>query len=117
MQNQPRIAMIAQLALELATAPATATARRENGYHAFASLGDNGDGILSGDELRGIQLWQDRNSDGQCTPDELLQLSQLGITALDTRYTTENQIPTSPTGAHFNHNTTRSTYDLVLRRR
>jgi hypothetical protein len=89
----------------------------ENGYHALASLDDNGDGIISGDELRGIQLWQDRNCDGRCTPDEIIQLSELGITALDTRYTSESGIPTSRSGAQFTDNGTRSTYDVILGRR
>jgi hypothetical protein len=33
-----------------------------NGYEALRSLDDNHDGVLRGAELRGIALWQDRNS-------------------------------------------------------
>jgi hypothetical protein len=88
----------------------------KNGYHALASLDDNGDGILGGNELRGIALWQDRNSDGICSPDEILTLQQLGIIALDTRYTETNSIPTSPTGAHLSTGETLPTYDIILNR-
>jgi hypothetical protein len=86
----------------------------ENGYHALASLDDNADGLLTGEELRGIRLWHDQNTDGRSTPNEIIELHQLGITALDTRYTTQHQIPTSPTGARFTDNSTRPTYDIIL---
>jgi hypothetical protein len=89
----------------------------ENGYHALASLDDNADGLISGDELRGIKLWHDRNSDGVCDPDEILELSQLGISALDTRYSAAGQLPTSPTGARFMDGSFRPTYDVILNRR
>lgn len=86
----------------------------ENGYHALASLDDNADGLISGDELRGIKLWHDRNSDGVCAPDEILELSQLGIVALDTRYSATTPFPTSPYGAHFADGSIRPTYDVIL---
>jgi hypothetical protein len=91
----------------------------ENGYHALASLDDNADGLLTRDELRGIRLWQDRNSDGICDPSEIVELSQLGITALDTRYIyiIDNQLATSPTGAHFLDGSTRPTFDIILQQR
>jgi hypothetical protein len=89
----------------------------ENGYHALASLDDNADGLLKGDELRGIRLWHDQNSDGICGPNEILELSALGITALDTRYTIDNQLATSHTGAHFVDNSTRPTFDIILQQR
>jgi hypothetical protein len=63
----------------------------ENGYHALASLDDNADGLLTGEELSGIRLWHDQNSDAKSTPNEILELRQLGITALDTRYTTKTK--------------------------
>jgi hypothetical protein len=86
----------------------------ENGYHALASLDDNADGLLTGDELRGIHLWQDQNSDGICDSNEILELSQLGITALDTHYTNQNEILTSPSGARFIGGSARPTYDIIL---
>jgi hypothetical protein len=89
----------------------------ENGYHALASLDDNADGLLTGDELRGIRLWQDRNSDGICDQSEILELSQLGITAMDTRYTNQTELLASPSGARFIDGSTRPTYDVVLRSR
>jgi hypothetical protein len=89
----------------------------ENGYHALASLDDNADGLISGDELRGIKLWHDRNSDGVCDLNEILKLSQFGVVALDTRYNATGQIPTSPTGARFMDASTRPTYDIILNRR
>ena len=89
----------------------------ENGYHALGSLDDNADGLLTGDELRGIRLWHDRNSDGICDPTEILELSQLGITALDTHYTNQNEVLSSPSGARFVDGSTRPTFDLILHSR
>jgi hypothetical protein len=89
----------------------------ENGYHALSSLDDNADGVLSGHELNGIQLWHDRDCDGRSTPKEILNLHTLGVTALDTRYKIQNDIPTSLTGAQFSDGSTRATYDLILESR
>lgn len=89
----------------------------ENGYHALASLDDNHDGQLSGDELRGIALWQDRNSDGKSTADEIISLQQLGITSLSTSYADENGVLTAKRGASFADGTTCPTYDLILKRK
>lgn len=87
----------------------------ENGYHALASLDDNADGLLTGEELSCIRLWHDQNSDAKSTPNEILELHQLGVTALDTRYTTQNEIPISPAGAGFTNQSTRPTFDIILR--
>ncbi|HZV35869.1 MAG TPA: hypothetical protein VFB72_14935, partial [Verrucomicrobiae bacterium] len=42
-----------------------------NGYDALRALDDNGDGVLSGDELRGISVWEDSNGNGICEPGEV----------------------------------------------
>ncbi len=86
----------------------------KNGYHALASLDDNADGQLTGPELRDIFLWQDLNTDGKSTPDEILPLDRLGIISLGTRYTDQNGIPSSAQGATFQDGSTRPTFDLIL---
>lgn len=55
-----------------------------DGYAALSSLDDNGDGQLTGDELRGLALWQDLNSNGRCDPGEIRSLADHGITAINT---------------------------------
>ena len=57
----------------------------ENGYQALASLDDNHDGQISGRELDGIAVWQDRNGNGQCDRGEVVSLSSLGIVSIAVR--------------------------------
>ena len=38
----------------------------ENGYQALAALDDDGDGMLTGRELKGLAIWQDLNGNGVC---------------------------------------------------
>ncbi|HWB61691.1 MAG TPA: hypothetical protein VG733_19570, partial [Chthoniobacteraceae bacterium] len=67
------------------------------GYDALAALDDNSDGYLKGRELEGISVWFDRNGDGICTPDEVIPLRDLGITAIAARYEGYEGIhPTNP---------------------
>jgi len=57
-----------------------------DGYQKLALLRDkNHDGVISGDELKGMMVWIDKNGDGICTPDELHSVQELGITAIDCR--------------------------------
>lgn len=51
----------------------------QNGYQALAALDDNHDGQLTGRELDGIAVWQDRNGNGVCDRGEVVSLSSLGI--------------------------------------
>ena len=86
-----------------------------DGYDALSSLDDNGDGVLSGDELRGLALWQDLNGNGVCDPGEVRPVSEYGITAIDCRSEMHDSgIPFNPRGIFFLDGTTRATYDWIV---
>ena len=85
-----------------------------DGYAALASLDDDGDGQLSGAELRHLALWQDRNGNGICDPGEVRPLADFGITALDCGSQPHpTGIPFNPTGVHYRDGTTRPSYDWI----
>jgi len=85
-----------------------------NGYDALASLDDDGDGVLRGDELHGIALWRDSNSNGVCEPGEVQPLSAYGITSLSCRHEPHpSGIQFNPAGCEIEDGTTRATYDWI----
>jgi hypothetical protein len=90
-----------------------------NGYAPLAALDDNGDGILTGNELAGLALWRDANGNGVAEPAEVKPLSVYGIVALSYKWQTLNgqaeQIAFSPNGVVFQDGKTRPTFDLVLK--
>ena len=89
----------------------------ENGYRALGALDEDGDGLLTGDELRGLALWQDRNGNGQCDPGEAFTLGAVGVTALSTDWILhQTGIPYSPVGARLRSGKTRPTYDWTVPR-
>jgi hypothetical protein len=57
----------------------------ENGYRALQSLDDNGDGWLTGNELRSLGVWTDRSNNGKCEPDEVRPITEMGIAGLNAR--------------------------------
>ena len=85
-----------------------------DGYAALASLDDDGDGQLTGAELRHLALWQDLNANGICDPGEVRPLADYGITALDCHSQLHpTGIPFNPTGVHYRDGTTRPSYDWI----
>lgn len=58
-----------------------------NGYEQMATLDVNLDGHVSGKELAGLSVWQDKNSDGKCDAGELQTVQQLGITDFNLKHT------------------------------
>jgi hypothetical protein len=86
----------------------------QNGFHALASLDDNSDGQIAGEELRYINLWRDVNSDGRCSADEIMALKDAGIESLNTHYIERNGILQSPDGVSMMNGTTRPIYDVIL---
>lgn len=56
-----------------------------DGYEPLAALDDNGDGALTGAELDGLAVWQDRNSDGISGPREVRPLSEAGVLSIAVR--------------------------------
>ncbi|HEV7406232.1 MAG TPA: hypothetical protein VGO11_25010, partial [Chthoniobacteraceae bacterium] len=87
---------------------------RANGYDALAALDDNGDGRLAGDELAGIRVWFDRNSDGVSTADEVVSLETLGITAIATSACAKDGLyPMNPSGLVLRDGRTLPTWDWI----
>jgi hypothetical protein len=85
-----------------------------NGYEALSALDDNGDGVLTGVELRNLALWKDANSNGVSEPGEVLPLEAFGITALSCKCEIhESGIPWIPAGVQFKDGTSRPSYDWV----
>lgn len=63
----------------------------ENGYRALDALDDDRDGFLAGNELTGISVWFDRNSNGRSDPGEVMPIEACGVKALGTRATGSTQ--------------------------
>jgi hypothetical protein len=59
--------------------------RWRNGYEPLASLDDNGDGELTGGELRGISVWYDRNGNAVSEPGEVVTTESSGLAAISVR--------------------------------
>ncbi len=60
----------------------------QDGFHALRALDDNNDGWLAGDELQGLAVWQDKNSDGKSDPGEVTpigstQIARLSVSATE----------------------------------
>ena len=89
-----------------------------NGYEALRSLDDNGDGVLTGEELKGLAIWRDVNKNGISDSGEVLPLAYWGITAISCEYAgdsnTKNRVAWSASGVTFKDGTIRPTYDIVV---
>lgn len=59
-----------------------------DGFEALAALDDNGDGKVDAQDaaFAHLRVWQDKNSDGIASADELFTLESLGIFSLATAY-------------------------------
>lgn len=89
-----------------------------DGYRALAALDDNGDGEVTGPELRYLAVWQDGNADGTADKGEVRPLADLGIVALSCRATPGDGILTaaqSISGVRFADGRVRPSYDVILR--
>ena len=88
-----------------------------NGYEPMRALDDNGDGELSGPELRHISIWNDSNRDGLSDRGEVKPLAFYGIVALSHQHVIGDgrQVTAyAPRGVRFWDGRTRPTYDVVL---
>jgi hypothetical protein len=56
------------------------------GYEKLSALDSNKDGVLAGDELKSLSVWQDKNSNGQADTGEVRSVSELGITEIRTSH-------------------------------
>lgn len=59
----------------------------DSGWQHLASLDANKDGKVSGAELTGLAVWQDKNGDGVALKTELTPLEQVGIKELGLKHT------------------------------
>ncbi len=85
-----------------------------DGYFALSTLDDNQDGSLTQDELKGISVWFDTNSNGRSEPGEVTPVQQLGITAVQTRILGHSQgMPMHPQGISLQNGETVPTYDWM----
>ena len=86
-----------------------------NGYEALSALDDNGDGVLSGAELRGLAIWNDRNSDGVSDPGEVIPVEELGIEVISCSSQMDaNGMHWNPAGVILTNGTMRASYDWVV---
>lgn len=87
----------------------------ENGYDALAALDDNQNNSIEDDELIGLAIWRDANSNGISEPGEVRPVAEWGITALAcTHEPHESGIPWSPRGIMLKSGEFRPTYDVML---
>lgn len=87
----------------------------ENGYHALATLDDDGDGSVAGRELRGLALWQDRNGNGVSDAGEVRPLTDHGVVSLSCQFSrTDHGMFESRQGVRFQDGSVRATYDVIL---
>jgi len=57
-----------------------------NGYAKLATLDTNNDNVLTGTELNGLMVWQDKNSNASVDKGEMRSLASLGITSINTNH-------------------------------
>jgi hypothetical protein len=85
-----------------------------DGYHALDGLDDSRDGVLSGDELRGISVWFDRNCNGKSESGEVLAVEQLQIVSVATRSSGhDGDCPTNRSGVTLADGRVLATYDWI----
>jgi tetratricopeptide (TPR) repeat protein len=86
----------------------------KNGYEALGSLDDDGDGALTGSELKGLALWRDVNSNGRSEPGEVTPVADAGVVSLSTHSSqSPGGILFSPDGVTFRDGGIRPTYDWL----
>ena len=85
-----------------------------NGYRALDSLDDNRDSTLSGEELAGISVWFDRNSNAQADDGEVIPVGQFGVISLSTQITGfDGNSPMNSAGLELMDGRTVPTYDWI----
>ena len=87
-----------------------------DGYRAMDSLDDNRDGELTGEELKGLALWHDRNSNGVSDKGEVTPIAKTNVRAIATTQTDKvNGLhPMNDIGLILDDGTTRPTWDWVI---
>jgi tetratricopeptide (TPR) repeat protein len=85
-----------------------------DGYFAMSLLDDNRDGELAGDELPGLALWFDRNTNAVSDPGEVIPIRQTDIVGLKVEALTHNgDTPMHPHGLRLRDGRTLPTWDWI----
>jgi hypothetical protein len=84
----------------------------KNGFEPLAALDDNRDGYLSGSELNGIGIWQDKNSNGRSDTGEVVPIQKWNVKRIAVRPTGQHDgVPSHSQGIELQDGTTRPLYD------
>ena len=92
----------------------------QDGYQALSALDNDRNGRLEGNELAGLALWHDANSNGVSDAGEVRSVGAHGITAISCRASAGKKssvVAWSAEGVTFKDGRTRPTYDLILQRK
>jgi hypothetical protein len=85
-----------------------------DGYDAMSALDDDGDGWLSGSELRGLAVWRDLDSNGVTEAGEVRPLGAWGIVALGCASVVHPEgFPYNPRGVVLSDGSVRPSYDWI----
>jgi hypothetical protein len=85
-----------------------------DGYAALDALDDDRDGRLSGDELRGLAVWIDRNGNGVAEAGEVTPIVSLGVESIDVRWTgRDGESPCNRAGLTMKDGRVLPTFDWV----
>ena len=88
----------------------------DDGYRAMDALDDNRDGELSGDELAGLAVWTDANSNGVSDEGEVVPIGETGIEAIACVQTdTSMGMPANMSGLRMSDGRVLPTYDWVAK--
>ena len=83
-----------------------------NGYQALAMLDNDGDGWLTGNELKGLAVWVDANANGVSEPGEVRSLSTYGIIRIAVSHEADKApSPHNPLGLQLRDGRYLPTYD------
>jgi hypothetical protein len=86
----------------------------EDGYQALDALDNNRDGRLAGDELDGLALWHDRNSNGVSDVGEVTPIEDTAVRSIATTPTGREGIhPRNETGLVLSDGESRPTWDWI----
>jgi len=87
-----------------------------DGYRALDSLDDNRDGQLSREELKGLALWHDRNTNGVSDPGEVTPIADTPVRAIATQQTgkIKGLHPMNTSGLTLEDGSRRPTWDWVI---
>lgn len=84
----------------------------DNGYQPLAALDNDHDGWLTGKELTGLSVWQDRNSNGRSDDGEVVPVGLLKIRRIAARPDTRrDNVPVNTVGIELESGRSVPTYD------